>query len=168
MRIFLKIFVIIILLGCQEKPLYNINIKQGNLKVYIPKTLQKKKEKCNDKFLLNVPSEGTLVKVFNRKKREKLYVLNSIGVMVEYNTEVYIKKDTVLVLQKTINYNQPLEFSNTKIINKEIKYLGYYKSSILFAFKNGEEIKDISELKKYETDLEYLLKIIRYHDLDSK
>ncbi len=126
----------------------------------LPKTFKKEEDKFIDSLFINIPSEGTVLEIFD-KKEGTLYVFDAIATMAKYNIELFIKSDSSFLLKKIEYYNQPLNIPDAKLESQSIEYFSYYKDSLLFFYRDGREVIDRESIAGGEQELRMLKEILR-------
>ena len=125
-------------IGCNSKRKNSVGKSNSSFK--------KKGDILLDSLFISIPSEGTIVEVFDKGKNEKLYVSNSIATMNKYIWEIYDKKDSTFVIERIKNYNQPLSIPGAKLESEIIEYVSCYKNKIILFVRNDTIIKNQNEI----------------------
>lgn len=157
-RHFIFFLILVVCTNCNNKPEHKI--RQGERKFSIPKTFLHKNDVLVDSMFIDIPSEGTIVKIFTKENNDKLYVANAIATMNTYNYEIYTKGDSIFILQHTRNYNQPLTIPGAKTERVNHEYVSYTGNTLIIYVKNDTIIKDKSKKAIKNKESLYLIETI--------
>ena len=171
-KVFTSFLILLIILGCglntktEPKVVQNAKFAPSERQIdsietsVIPKTFRDKKDKLIDSLFIDIPSEGTEVKIYKKEgNNDKIFVSNSFAVMITYDHELYHKKDSLFILKNTESFNQPLTIPGAKVTNRTVEYFICFKNELVRYIKNDTVERNLNVIEEKNREVKELINL---------